>query len=74
MEGISQRRTCLVSFVKCERRCFVGLTCSNLVVDDNDIYIEVWTDSKHYKQRTSTITSKTPVWNQTLILYVLEFT
>ncbi|KAI8852956.1 C2 domain-containing protein [Chytridium lagenaria] len=32
---------------------------------NNDAFVDLWLNDKHYKQRTSIIQSATPEWNQT---------
>ncbi|KAI9365384.1 C2 domain-containing protein [Zopfochytrium polystomum] len=32
---------------------------------NNDAFVELWLDDKHYKQKTSVVQSATPTWNQT---------
>ncbi|KAI8852958.1 C2 domain-containing protein [Chytridium lagenaria] len=34
-------------------------------ISNNDAYVEIWLNDKNYKQKTNTIQSSTPEWNQT---------
>ncbi|KAJ3203073.1 Cytosolic phospholipase A2 zeta [Dinochytrium kinnereticum] len=35
------------------------------MISNNDAFVELWLNDKNYKQKTTTVQSSTPEWNQT---------